>query len=196
MATPPDFSVGQILTAATMNTVGQWLMIPTSVSGTGASLSGGTIALSSCTDVTINGVFTADYENYLLLARLSFTGGDAVMQLTTSGTPSAGTAYNWSFMQAYAGAGVTTVRTAGTSSTILMSNQNGVYGSAACDIFAPQLAVPTMFQVANLRNDGSYGTPANYLFYGNNSNSTSYDGLKIIGGGAMTGSIMIYGRTM
>lgn len=196
MATPPDFTTGQVLTSATMNTVGQWLMIPTSVSGTGASLSNGKIALSSCTDVTINGVFTSDFENYLLLARLSFTGGDAVMQLTASGTPSAGTAYNWSFMQAYAGAGVTTVRTAGTSSTILMSNQNGVYGSAACDIFAPQLAVPTMFQVANLRNDGSYGTPANYLFYGNNSNSTSYDGLKITGGGAMTGSIMIYGRTM
>jgi len=195
MATPPDFTTGQVLTSATMNTVGQWLMIPTSVSGTGASLSNGKIALSSCTDVTINGVFTADYENYLLLARLSFTGGDTTMQLTASGT-AATSNYNYSMMQAYAGAGVTTARTAGAANIVLISNQNGVYGSATADVFAPQLAVPTMFQVQNNRADGSYATPANYLWYGNNSNSTSYDGLKITGGGAMTGSIMIYGRTM
>jgi len=195
MATPPDFTTGQVLTSATMNTVGQWLMIPTSVSGTGASLSNGKIALSSCTDVTINGVFTADYENYLLLARLSFTGGDTTMQLTASGT-AATSNYNYSMMQAYAGAGVTTARTAGAANIVLISNQNGVYGSATADVFAPQLAAPTMFQVQNNRADGSYATPANYLWYGNNSNSTSYDGLKITGGGAMTGSIMIYGRTM
>ena len=195
MATPPTFSVGGVLTAAQMNQVGQWLMIPTSISGTGATLSNGKITLSSCTAVTINGIFTGDFENYLLLARLSFTGGDTTIQLTASGT-AAGSNYNYSQVQAYAGAGVTTARTAGAANIPIMSNQGGVYGSASVDIFAPQLSVPTMFQAGNLRNDGAYGTPANYLWFGNNSNSTSYDGLKITGGGAMTGTIMVYGRTM
>ena len=196
MTTPPTFTVGSVLTAAQMNQVGQWAMYPSSVSGAGASVSGAKITLSACSAVTINGIFTADFENYLLLARLSFTGGDTTMQLTAAGTPSAGTAYNYSMLQAYSGAGVTTARTSGTDKIVLISNQNGVYGSATADIFAPQLAVPTMFQVNNLRNDAAYGIPANYLWWGNNSNSTSYDGLKITGGGAMTGTIFIYGRTM
>lgn len=195
MATPPTFTTGQVLTSAVMNQVGQWLMIPTSITGTGATLSNGKITLSSCSNVTINGIFTSSFENYLVLARLSFSGGDTTMQLTASGTPATSN-YNYSMMQAYAGAGVTTVRTAAAANIVLISNQNGVYGSATADVFAPQLAVPTLFQVQNNRADGSYATPANYLWYGNNSNSTSYDGLKITGGGAMTGSIMVYGRTM
>lgn len=198
MATPPSFTAGSVLTAAQMNQAGLWVMIPTSVSGTGSSIvSGkGQVSLSSCAAVTINGVFTADFENYLMLARLSFTGGDTYVQLTASGTATAGTAYNWSMMQAYSGAGVTTTRTANTGSVILMSNGNGVYQSATCDIFAPQLAQVTMFQTANLRNDGGYTVPANYLFYGNLNNTTQYDGIKITGGGNMTGTISIYGRTL
>lgn len=198
MATPPSFTAGSVLTAAQMNAVGLWRMTPTSVSGSGASITSGKgqISLNACAAVTINGVFTADFENYLLVARLSFTGGDTYIQLTASGTATAGTAYNWSMMQAYSGAGVTTTRTANTGSVTFMSNGNGVYQSATSDIFAPQLAQVTMFQTANLRNDGAYTVPANYLFYGNCNNTTQYDGIKITGGGNMTGTISIYGRTL
>lgn len=62
------------------------------------------------------------------------------------------------------------------------------------DIFAPQLNTPTLFQIHNMRNDGTLQTPANYQFYGNNTNSTGYDGLRIFCAGGMTGTIYIYGR--
>jgi hypothetical protein len=190
----PDFSPGEILTAGAMDSIGQWRANPTSVSGSGATLANNKITLSACTAVVINGAFTANYENYLLVMRLSQTGGDVFVRLASGGTEVATNTYNWSLVQAYAGAGVTTSRTANTDSVPLMSNNNGSTGTATMDIFAPQVATPTLMQTHNFRNDGNLQTPANYQFYGNNTNSTGYDGLRIFCAGGMTGTIYIYGR--
>jgi hypothetical protein len=190
----PIFAAGDVLGAADMNAVGMWRANPTSVSGTGATLANNKITLSACTAVVINGAFTANYENYLLVMRLSQTGGDVFVRLASGGTELATNTYNWSLVQAYAGAGVTTSRTGNTDSVPLMSNNNGSWGSATMDIFAPQVATPTLMQIHNFRNDGNLQTPANYQFYGNNTNSTGYDGLRIFCAGGMTGTIFIYGR--
>jgi hypothetical protein len=190
----PDFSPGEVLTAAAMDSIGMWRANPTSISGTGATLANNKITLSACTAVVINGAFTGSFENYSLVMRLSQTGGDVYLRLASGGTEVATNTYNWSVMQAYAGAGVTVDRVANTTSQVLLSNNNGSTGSATLDIFAPQLATPTLFQVSCLRNDGNFQTPANYLFHGNNTNSTGYDGLRIFCAGGMTGTIFIYGR--
>ena len=58
MTTPPDFSVGQVLTAAHMNAVGLWLVKEQTV-GTAVS------------SVTVTDAFSADYDNY----RIIYTGG-------------------------------------------------------------------------------------------------------------------------
>ena len=194
------FTTGEVLTASDTNTYlnngGLVCMVPTTVTnGTVSSGQAMVRVAGTATTVTINGVFNATYEDYLIVAKLSFTGGDATIQLTTSGTP-ANTNYNYSMMQAYDGAGVTTARTAGAASHVFMSNQNGVYGSCTADLFGPALAQATMIQVNNLRNDGGYGVPANYLFWGNHSTATSYDGFRITAGGNMTGTIAVYGRRM
>jgi len=68
MTTPPDFSVGQVLTASQMNAVGLWLITPTvtSVGGTAATVSGGVVSIGSGnTSVTIT-AFSADFDNYLM----------------------------------------------------------------------------------------------------------------------------------
>jgi hypothetical protein len=59
MATLPDFSVGQVLTAAHMDAVGLWL-VKTQTVGTGVS------------SVTVTGAFSADFDNY----RITWTGGN------------------------------------------------------------------------------------------------------------------------
>jgi hypothetical protein len=51
MATPPDFSVGQVLTAANMNAVGLWLVKSQTIGAGVAS-------------VTVTDAFSADYDNY------------------------------------------------------------------------------------------------------------------------------------
>jgi hypothetical protein len=53
MATPPDFTSGQVLTAAQMNSVGMWLVKSQTV-GTGVS------------SVSVTNAFSADYDNYLI----------------------------------------------------------------------------------------------------------------------------------
>jgi hypothetical protein len=53
MATPPDFSVGQVLTSATMNQVGLWL----TASGTATAQ----------TNVDVVSCFTDDFENYQVI---------------------------------------------------------------------------------------------------------------------------------
>jgi len=58
MATPPDFTAGQVLTAAHMNAVGLWLVKSQTV-GSGVS------------SVTVSNAFSADYDNY----RVTYTGG-------------------------------------------------------------------------------------------------------------------------
>ena len=188
------------MTASDTNTYlansGLVLINPTSVTNGTVTSGQGTVRVAgTATTVTINGVFSATYEDYLIVSKLSFTGGDAVIELTTGGTP-ANTNYNYSMMQAYAGAGVTTVRTAAAASHLFMSNGGGVYQSCTVDLFQPFLAEPTLFQVNNLRNDAAYGIPANYLWYGNHSTATSYDGFKITAGGNMTGTIAVYGRRL
>lgn len=191
----PSFAAGDILNASDMNAVGMWKAIPTSISGTGATLSSNVVTLTNAGAIVINGIFTANYLDYLILMRMSQSGSDVNIRLTSGGTEVATNTYNWSQMQSYAGAGVTALRTANTSAMVVMSNNNGSTGSAVIDILGPFLASPTMFQVNNMRNDGNLQTPANYLWYGNNTNSTSYDGIRVFGPTNMTGTIAIYARS-
>ena len=195
------FTTGEVLTASDTNTYlansGLVLLNPTSVTNGTVTSGQGTVRVAgTATTVTINGVFSATQEDYLIVSKLSFTGGDVTFQLTSAGTPAGGTSYNYSMMQAYAGAGVTTTRTAGVANHVFMSNGGGVYQSCTMDVFAPFLAQATLFQVQNLRNDASYGVPANYLWYGNNDNATSYDGFRLTGAGNITGTIAVYGRRL
>jgi len=54
MATPPDFTAGQILTAAQMNQAGLWL-VKTQTIG------------SAVSSVAVTGAFSADYDNYKII---------------------------------------------------------------------------------------------------------------------------------
>lgn len=76
MATPPTFSAGAVLTAAQMNKVGLWKVVPTaSVTGAGASVS-----VSTNGDVSISGnataltltCFTSEFDAY----KIVWTGGN------------------------------------------------------------------------------------------------------------------------
>lgn len=73
MATPPDFTVGQVLTAAQMNAVGLWKITPTGATTTGAGSSatvdsdGNVTIAGNAATLTINNCFSADYRCYKIL---------------------------------------------------------------------------------------------------------------------------------
>lgn len=95
MATPPDFSPGQVLTAAHMDAVGLWKITPTSVSGTGASISGSDVVVSSGgANFTVNGVFSADFRNYkIVISDARFSGPSGIF--LSMGTSATGSSYKY-----------------------------------------------------------------------------------------------------
>jgi len=81
MATPPVFSVGQVLTASQMNQVGLWRVttctVAASAGGTAPTASDGVITLgTSNTSVTVGNAFSADFDNYrIIFSGIDFTNG-------------------------------------------------------------------------------------------------------------------------
>ena len=176
MATPPDFTTGQVLTAAQMNAVGLWL-IKTQTIGTAVST------------VTVSSAFSADYEAY----RIVVTGG--------SSNQSGGT--NILFQLGNSSTGYYGFLTYGSylATTVLGANQNNGTsfnhaggadsGGISCliDITNPFLALTTGY-VCTVRYGTVYGT-----FVGAHGVSTSYSSFTLTAGaGTLTGgTIRVYG---
>lgn len=108
MATPPDFTVGQVLTAAQMNAVGLWRVTTctvSSVGGTAATASNGVITVGNGnTSVTVNNAFSTDFAYYRVhfLLNGSTNGGFARFRVRSAGADIAtATYYRWGFSVAY-----------------------------------------------------------------------------------------------
>jgi hypothetical protein len=75
MATPPDFTAGQVLNAAQMNAVGLWLVKSQTIG-------------SAVSSVSVTGAFNADYTNYLIQIAGGVGSTNAELRLTfDAGTP-------------------------------------------------------------------------------------------------------------
>ena len=95
MATPPDFSVGQVVSAAHMDAVGLWRVTTctvTSVGGTAATASNGVITTGNGnTSVTVSDAFSAEHRNYKVLMTYGTTSAGGRMNMQLSGAT--GTSY-------------------------------------------------------------------------------------------------------
>lgn len=88
------YTSGQVVTAADMNAVGLHLITPTSV--TGGTLSGATVNIGTAvTSITVDGVFSSDFDNYRIMWWLYSAGANmnTFIQLRTTSTAS--TSYYW-----------------------------------------------------------------------------------------------------
>jgi hypothetical protein len=178
MATPPDFSSGQVLTSSAMNSVGLWLVKTQTIGSAVAS-------------VSVTNAFSADYDNYKVVV----TGGVsssafASLDLTFGATV---TGYNRTgfFITAPSTAltGIADVNVAsieragtGTASSLLMN----------ADIYTPFLAKPT-----GVKSDTQRQTANSAAFWlqGFLDNTTSYTGFTLtVASGTITGgTIRVYG---
>lgn len=154
----------------------------------------GETAFSNVANVTADGVFTSAYTNYRMIIRFQISVGQLSFQLRAA-TVDATTNYSTQSIVAN-GATLSGARTTSTSNANIGNNGNGAFwGLAVVELSGPQLAEPTLYQSQFLRQDGNYTTATviqNY--YGNHSDSTSYDGIKLLGTSAnITGSYTIYG---
>ena len=166
------------------------LITPSSVAGSGVSLSGAKVVFTSAANMTLNGVFDSTYDNYLIVIRcLGNTNINMQLRMVASGTPATGS--NYTTQEIYA---VGTVVGAGRASGTIASfqffgsqNMNGTH----LHLYGPALAQPTAFRAVGARGTG--GAQIDELA-GTHSLSTSYDGLYISAtNGNITGALQVYG---
>jgi hypothetical protein len=190
----PTFTAGEVLTAADLNQVGLWRMTPT-VSGTGVSISQGTITATAATSAVVSNCFSANYDFYRLIVRYQTSGTQSLFMQLRAGASDAATNYNWSQVQGYLGFGVTVARSTAQTQMEIGAASNGAFWNAATlDILGPALAEPTTFTNHNTRNDNNYQVPANYLYDGNHSTATAYDSCRLfVASGTFTAKFAIYG---
>lgn len=167
---------------------GMDLITPTSVAGSGVTLSGGQVSFSAATSVSINGCFSTTYDNYIL----TYAGTvSADMQfrirMRLSGTDASGSNYNH-----YQGVGTATWSggTATTTSMPVAGHINGGEEAFSAEIYNPALAKNTLF----ISNGLDAVRTRLDIYLGNHAVATAYDGMTIFPtAGTMTGIFRVYG---
>lgn len=179
MATPPDFSPGQVLTAAHMDAVGLWL-VKTQTIGSGVS------------SVTVTGAFSADYDNYrIVVSGARNTSTDISWSLSFPGYVNQ---YYGSFQYVNYSTNTLTAASNNNASSfvwVMSAATTGVLGGGMCDLFAPFdsgsmtriIAGPITYQQITGTYTGVHGVAASH---------TSF--ILTPGGGTLTGgTIRVYG---
>jgi hypothetical protein len=183
---------------------GMVLITPTSIASTGTGNSSsinanGSVTFSTCETLSLNGVFTADYDNYVVSIRATAGGtteGSFLARLRSSGTDSTATTdYNSQQLSADSTTITGQRRTADGFFRIgrIIGTNDVKAGGYSVSFYGPYLSQPTAFRSTD--GNGSGGA-AIYDFAGTHELSSSYDGVTLfagIGGETISGLVSVYG---
>lgn len=179
-------------------TNGLVVMTPSSVdkTGTGSTAtinSNGSVTFDTCTALSLNGVFTSSYDNYMITIRGNAASGSPAMnaRLRTGGTDSTATTdYNEQRLTANS----TTISGARTTNlgywtwaAISSTYKDGSTGY----IFGPNLSQPTAY-----RTVGAFSLSGGWVYdvAGTHELSTSYDGITFYtSSSTTTGLVTVFG---
>lgn len=174
---------------------GMQLVVPSSVTGTGASVSAtGKITLSSASSWSVNGCFSSTYTNYVLVASVKGSSSHApAMYMRASGTNSTTSNYLWQEL-AVDLTTVTASRGAGYYTSMYFSYVSVDYTGFHNFIYGPYIAAPTAGRIVHANN---MSTPNMVELGWKHTVSTAYDGFSVVsaGGASITGSVCIYGMS-
>jgi hypothetical protein len=171
------------------------LIVPSSVAGSGVSVSAsGKVTFTAATTISINGCFSATYDNYLVVMRsVASTGTGLDIRMRLAGTDNS-TANSYVNQVIYANGTTVAAAPRGTLSLAddiaasYPSTQNGAHFY----FYGPYLAQPT-----SGRGISALGFSGGYINEGawTHNQSTSYDGFTIQSDGAptLTGALCVYG---
>jgi hypothetical protein len=163
---------------------------PTSIANSGgtSSKSGGAVTFTGVTSISLNGIFTALYDNYIAVIEYS-GGGTLTSRYRTAGTDNS--TANYSSAGFFANQVSVGVETASCGTGLTVNRIGGVPATRAgntIQIYSPFLAAPTSHTSAPGTADAVYRG-----FMGQFSASTSFDGMTFITSSTMTGTIRFYG---
>jgi hypothetical protein len=170
------------------------IMTPTSIThaGTSASInSDGGVDFTAVTSLSLNGVFTSSFDNYLVVVSYDCSINDVgfTFRMRAAGTDNSTAS---SYVSQALNAESTTVGGSRSTST---SGQIGVSGDAQngrhLHFYGPALAQPTAFRSVGVGSVSGAVIGENAVTH---NQSTSYDGFTIfIGSGNITGNIVVFG---
>jgi hypothetical protein len=191
------FSTGVFAASRSSSKPGMVLLKPTSIAHSGTSASIGTngqVTFTAVTSLSLNGVFSATYDNYVLAIRNTISSGQiSFIRFRLSGTDS-----TTGYVSQYLNASSTTVdaaRVTGDTFGWLGLSDSG--GSSLNSLTHVNVYGPSLAQASAYRAISTGGTSSARLWdaAGTHSVATAYDGFTwYVGGGAtLTGTIAVYG---
>ncbi len=170
-------------------------IVPGAVAGTGVSVSGNTVVLSSATAPDIRGLFASStFDSYKVSWRLQMSAAAyPTAQLTTGGTPSTGSYYGTVSVDTSGGHTSAPAPTGFIQFAAAAAASTG-YQVGEMTLYGPALAAQTQFD-GSVTTQTSVSTATTGKLGGGHSVTTPYDGLlfAISGGGTMTGTITFSG---
>jgi hypothetical protein len=162
--------------------------------GTSATLTNGQVTFSAVTSLSLNGCFTADFDNYVVVARGKWDGASGSantwLRLRASGTDASGTQYTDQYLEVNGtsiGKERLTSQTQFFTGRFSSSYNTGQYMS----LYGPYLAQPTAYRSVVVAQEG----PKIRDDACTHSLSTSYDGLTFLTNSAtgLSGALAVYG---
>lgn len=165
---------------------GMDLITPTSVVGSGVTLSGGQVSFNAATTVSVNGCFSNVYDNYQIVLRITgSTGINAFMRLRAFGSD---TLTNYVSTWSQLGASYVS----GTSTAYFEYGiLRAVTGNYILNLSGPNLTATT-----SLTSQGTdhNATSAGMICNGRQIDPTQFDGFSLFSNtGNSTGTIRVYG---
>jgi hypothetical protein len=177
-------TTGQILTVA--GGVPSWATPVTPASG--LTLLNKT-TLSSTTNVSLNNVFSATYDNYRIILEGSFsTDTEARLRLRVSGSDNSNSTYYFAMSRANISGTASTNAGNGVTSFLLFRG-NTSSSSTSLDIYRPFATVKTTIGGTFFDRNGDVGG-SNAGFF---DATTSFDGLSVFFTNGCTGTLSVYG---
>lgn len=171
---------------------GMVLLEPTSIAYTGTSASigaNGSVEFTACTSLSLNGVFTADYDNYNVIFTSPDTGGGMSLRYRSSGTDQTTSTYTHQNISANS---TTLSLSRVTTSSVQFTN---IYATSltigvSAFIYGPYLAQPTAQRSTTIF---ALGNATIWDRASTESSSISFDGFTLSSGLSCTGLVSVYG---
>lgn len=173
------------------------LVAPTSVvvQGTGSSASvvgAGSVDFASATSLSLNGVFSAEYDNYMIVWRAVLASGNSwfTFRLRGTGTDAQGSNYTYQELN-LDNTTINAARSSSQTSALLGYLPDAQRSGVTAYIYGPNLAQPTAGRVVSVSGQSNARILDHALTH---SLSTAYDGFTLAtGSSSATGIITVYG---
>jgi len=176
-------------------TNGLVVMTPSSIdySGTSASINAdGSVVFSGVSPLSLNGVFTSDYDNYMVAMRYSTSAnnGELFFRVRSSGTDNSTASSYTQQLIAAANDGIFGSRVAENYGRVgYLGNEQRL--GMNIYIFGPYLAQPTAWRSVTVHD---LGGGAIFEYANTHNQSTSYDGFSLIcQSGNFSGLMTVFG---